>query len=312
MSSTVSFLDLLSLVRQGRRVIACTFALCVVAGIVLALVLPVRYEAEVKFVPADTADLRGGAGLDGRLADLADMAGLAAGGASSNVEKYLAILTSREFTERFLQDEAAFPELFPDLWDASAKKWRAPRPSLLASAGSWLDMRLGSPRVETQRAVEVARLAGEPSSWEAFRKFDLVRSVNRDRRTGIVTLTILWRDPQVAAAWANHILARANQQIRTRAIEDAERNLHYLADQLKETDSMELRNALFKLSESEQRKRMLATVRPDYAFEVIDRAVAPEQRASPHRTVLVISMGILGIFLGLGVVTMRALGRSRP
>jgi|KBSMisStandDraft_5_1062788.scaffolds.fasta_scaffold28638_3 uncharacterized protein involved in exopolysaccharide biosynthesis len=309
MSNTVSFLDLLNLIRRGRRVIAIMFVIGVLAGLVLALVLPVRYEAQVTFVAADTAELRGGLGLDGRLADLADMAGLAAGGSSNNIEKYLAILTSREFTELFLREEAALPELFPKLWDASSNKWKPSQPSFLANVGAWLDARSGSPRAETPAQPAPGRAAGEPSSWEAFRKFDLLRTVSRDRRTGIVTLTIRWRDPRLAAAWANRMLARANQQIRVRAMEEANRNLHYLSDQLKETDSMELRNALFKLSESEQRKRMLASVRPDYAFEVIDPAVTPEQHASPHRAALVISLGIVGIFLGMGIVIVRALGR---
>ena len=312
MSTTVSLLDLLSLVRRGRRVIAITLVIGVIAGLVLAVVLPVSYEAQVVFAPAESADLRGGLGLDGRLADLADVAGLGAGGSTGSVDKYLAILTSREFTELFLREEGALPELFPNLWDASANKWKAPsHPGVVANLGAWLDAQLGSPRADTLHRPDAGRPAGEPSSWEAFRKFDLMRAVSRDRRTGIVTLTVRWRDPHLAALWANRLLARANQQIRARAIDDAERNLHYLADQLKETDSMELRNALFKLSESEQRKRMLATVRPDYAFEVIDPAVTPEQHASPHRAALVISMGILGIFLGLGIVVMRALGRPQ-
>lgn len=308
--SNVTFLDLLSLLRRGRRVITITFVVCVLVGITLAVVLPVRYEAKVTFVPADTTDLRGGLNLDGRLADLADMAGLGGGGASGNVEKSLAILTSREFTDRFLRDEGALPELFPDLWDASARKWKPSHPSWLARSSQWLDSASASGRQETPAAVQ-APATGEPSSWEAFRIFDRVRSVDRDRRTGIVTLTIRWRDPHIAASWANRILARANEQIRTRAIDEAGRSLQYLANQLQETNTIQLRDALYKLSEAEQRKRMLATVRPDYAFEVIDPAVPPEQRVSPHRVALVISMAILGAFLGAVIVVVRALLRSR-
>ena len=104
---------------------------------------------------------------------------------------------------------------------------------------------------------------------------------------------------------------RANEQIRARAIDEAERSLRYLADQIQATSSVELRDSLFKLVETEQRKRMLATVRPNYAFDVIDHAVISEQRVSPHRVALVIAMAILGLFMGVTIVIVRAIARTR-
>jgi uncharacterized protein involved in exopolysaccharide biosynthesis len=44
---------------------------------------------------------------------------------------------------------------------------------------------------------------------------------------------------------------------------------------------------------------MLANVNEDFAFEVIDPAVAPETREKPERQLIVALGGVCGIFLGI-------------
>ena len=64
--------------------------------------------------------------------------------------------------------------MFPGKWDAEKKKWK------------------------DRNDV--------PTDWEAFRMFDKnIRLVSVDRKSGLVTLTIDWKDPALAAAWANSL-----------------------------------------------------------------------------------------------------------
>lgn len=69
--------------------------------------------------------------------------------------------------------------------------------------------------------------------WMAVRRFQSnVVSIKEDTRNGKTTIAITWTDPIVAAKWANEFVALANELLRTRAMDDAQRNIAYLNSQI--------------------------------------------------------------------------------
>jgi uncharacterized protein involved in exopolysaccharide biosynthesis len=60
--------------------------------------------------------------------------------------------------------------------------------------------------------------------------------------------------------------------------------------------------------------KMLATIRDEYAFHVIDPAVPSDldKRVQPTRTVMVVAGGVLGVILGLIFVLLRVEWRRSP
>jgi uncharacterized protein involved in exopolysaccharide biosynthesis len=140
------------------------------------------------------------------------------------------------------------------------------------------------------------------SLWFAVDRFrGTVVSVVSDNDRGTTTIAIKWRDPIVAANWANEFVALANEIVRSRALEDSSRNIEYLNAQLEQTSVVELRRVLFSLIETETQRLMLANARVEYAFTIVDPAVAPESRESPRRTLMVLAGGVLGVFFGVVV-----------
>jgi uncharacterized protein involved in exopolysaccharide biosynthesis len=301
----MTFAQGMALLWAGRRTIFLSVAAAILVGVVVSLLLPPRYEARTMFMAAEKPEMQGGLGmLGGRLSDLADLAGLS-GSAGAGSEKALAVLTSRDFTYRFLREERVVQALFPKEWDQAKQQWKPHR-------AGWFDALLGRADGAGSAAKAADDQAG-PSLWDAFRQFDHMRVVTRDRRTGVITLSISWRDPTLAARWANRLVERANEEMRTRATQEAESSTAYLAEQLQKTNAIELRDVLFRLSEVEQRKAMLAHVRRDFAFEIIDPAVVPKQRVFPRRTLFVLAAAFVGVLIGFGLVMTRALlARSAP
>src|SRR6202012_1586318 len=105
------------------------------------------------------------------------------------------------------------PVLYADKWDASTGQWTVP-----------------ATRVPTMR--------------QAFKLFDSkVRDGDLDRRSGIVTLSITWKDRVLAAQWARDLIDLTNSQLRQRAIEDAQRNMAYLDEQMRKTATSGAQNA---------------------------------------------------------------------
>ncbi|HKS58438.1 MAG TPA: Wzz/FepE/Etk N-terminal domain-containing protein [Steroidobacteraceae bacterium] len=147
-----------------------------------------------------------------------------------------------------------------------------------------------------QLEKEILHGSGDKVSlWRAVLTFQKsVAMITEDKRKGTTTLAITWRDADEAAKWANGLVDLANELLRARDKDRAERSLVFLNKQLVQTDVVEVRRAIFALIENEMKTLMLTDAHRDYALVVIDPAVAPELRYSPRRTLIAIIGAVLG------------------
>ena len=80
------------------------------------------------------------------------------------------------------------------------------------------------------------------------------------------------------------------------------KTLGYLNAELGKVKVADMRQALFDLISQEQKKAMLASTQKEYAFRVLDKAVAPDMRSSPKRSRIVILAALLaGFFATIGI-----------
>lgn len=141
------------------------------------------------------------------------------------------------------------------------------------------------------------------SLWRAAKRFkDDVLGIREDTRQGLITIAIEWSDAATATRWANGFVALANELIRARELEESTRNVAYLNQQIAATNVVELQRVLYNLIETETKTLMLANARAEYAFTVVDPAVAPEVRVSPRRTIMVLFGIVLGLSAGIVIV----------
>jgi uncharacterized protein involved in exopolysaccharide biosynthesis len=243
----------------------------ILAALLSFLITPV-YRASVLAAPTAETVSGGLASLAAQLPGVAALAGLNLSGDTRAAEA-VATLSSRAFTESFIRTQGLLPILFADRWNAEASRW--------------LDDEA-------------------PTQWQAYELFSDIRSVEEDVETGLYTIEVTWQDPALAADWANAMIADVNRDLRTRAIEESRRNLEYLRGELEKSSQVPLQATIFSLIESEMKNAMLANVRQEYAFRVIDPATAPEKRSWPNRTLL----ALLGAFAGFVVGTFLVFARS--
>ncbi|HTE41447.1 MAG TPA: Wzz/FepE/Etk N-terminal domain-containing protein [Steroidobacteraceae bacterium] len=155
--------------------------------------------------------------------------------------------------------------------------------------------------VRNNLLAELYSESKEPESlWrsvEMFRRHIL--TIREDKRANVLTVSISWRNPATAANWANGFVALANEWMRDQAVSEAKRSIEYLNAQIKVTNIVELQQVMYSLIENETKTLMLANARLEYAFTVVDPAVAPEQRYSPRRTFMVLVGGFLGGLIGV-------------
>ena len=261
--------DLFRTLWRDKWILLAVVGLFTAGAITYSLLAPEWYRAEVLLAPAEE---RSTPPLIGQFSGLAALAGVSIG---SDAAEAVAFLRSREFASSFVEEFQLLDVFFPD------RDERDGIPPFLGD-DSQLDVR------------DATRYLHER-----------ILSVNEDRRTRLITLTVDWKDPQVAAVWANALVARANASIRERALREAELNVEYLQAELARSNMLTVQQAVARVLENELQKLMLARGKEDFAFRVVDPAHVPKERLSPKRKLIVLIGAALGAFLGAVVILLR-------
>jgi uncharacterized protein involved in exopolysaccharide biosynthesis len=142
----------------------------------------------------------------------------------------------------------------------------------------------------------------------------LTMTVEQSRDTGLIELSVRWKSPDVAAAWANGLVAMANEQIRARAIAEAQASLEYLRNELSKNSVFEVQQAVYRLVEAQLNAITLANVRHEYAFRVVSAAMVADRDnyVSPKELQMIVIGLIAGGILGsLIILFMNTTGRGR-
>lgn len=264
-------IDLTELARilwRGKWIVIGVTMLVAAWSIVYALGLTHWYRSEVLLATAEARTTN--QSIVSQLGGLAGLAGISVGG-GGNVEP-LAVLRSRDFTRAFIEDQNLLPILFADGWNAEAGRWTDEDPE------QWPDIR------------------------DAVLYFgDSIRRIEEEISTGLVTVAVEWKDPELAAQWASLLVTRLNDTMRMRALTEAETNVEYLQKELSSTSVVALQQSIGRLLEGEMQKLMLARGSEEFAFRVIDQAEVPTGPSRPSRRLIVMAAtaggGVLSVFL---------------
>jgi uncharacterized protein involved in exopolysaccharide biosynthesis len=137
----------------------------------------------------------------------------------------------------------------------------------------------------------------QPDLHDGVRYFDrYVRRIWEDGKTGLITISIEWTDPNTAAAWANLLVERINEHMRASALEEAQRKIDYLEQEMTTTNIVTARQSIGRLMDKELQKRVLAKGNEEYAFRIIDPAAIPKWPSRPPITVIMILAFGYGFF----------------
>jgi uncharacterized protein involved in exopolysaccharide biosynthesis len=266
----LSLIELWKVLVEYKLLIIVFTALTTLGAIYYASTLPTIYKAEVLMLPADDSISGGGSHLSNRLGGLSSIAGISLGGNSAGIkgEQVLARLKTRSFLINHIKEKNLKPILFANQWSQSGGVWINEEPSDRDSAELLNDM------------IE----AGSHSRSKA----------------GLVSLSIGWKNPHnlnKIANIANNLVSSMNSHAKDRAILEARDSISFLEKELEQTSILNSQTILYNLIEQQMGKIMMANIRDEFVFKVIDPAVVPKH-AETKPILMVVFIGlILGIFL---------------
>jgi uncharacterized protein involved in exopolysaccharide biosynthesis len=277
-SGELSLRDVVRVMYAGRGWLISLTIVSTLACSAWALLSTSIYRSSAVLAPVNPdRSVEGLSSALGQIGGLAAVAGINVEPRDARTEEALAVLKSRQFIEQVISDHKLLPKLFPRKWDSRTQNWN----------------------------VSASQI---PTPWKAYKYFtERVLNIDRDKKTGLVTVNIDWKNRAEGAEWANEIVERVNDEMRVRALNAAVLSTQYLEREREAAPFVETRNAINNLIEAEIKQKMLASVTKEYAFRVVDRALPADADdiLRPKRVLLVLS----GLFGGALVGSLAVLVR---
>ena len=265
LSDEVAIIDLIRIIRDSSKFIIGSTLVFAIISIIFSLLLTPIYKVNLEMIPSEKAS-SSGPSLGGSMGGLASLAGITLPQTLDGTETSLAVMQSRVFLEDYLIDNQILRHLYKDDWDDSTNTWKDSRPEM----------------------------------WSAVNNFRGMLTVNRDLNSGVISVSLEWEDPAMAASWLNELVASINSHLQKEVIEEGRDSILYLQEQLQNTKLANLESVIYQLIGEQTKEIMLANVNKDYGFKVLDPAVVPLERISPRRKVIVVLGTILGFIFGIG------------
>lgn len=287
-SDEIDLRELFSILWQGKWwIIGVTF-LFFAASLVYALSLPNTYKSEVLLAPAEENSGGGLAGKMGQLGGLASLAGVNIGGGETDkIFIAIEVLKSREFISKFI---VKYNLLVPLM---AAKGWDRSGEQLLIDRNIYDDERKLWVRKPTHLRP------AKPTQQEAYKKFIKLLGISKDKETNLVSVSVEHYSPVVAKDWVDGLVKSINEEVKRRKMVEAKKSIKYLTDQLGKTSIADMQAVFYELIEDQTKTVMFAEVRDEYVFKTIDRAVVPEQRVGPKKSLICVLGTVLGGIIGV-------------
>lgn len=257
-------LTIVEAIKERRGLAIIIFLATISFALAFAFLSPPIYRAEVVFSIISSEGQ--GSSASGALA----FAGISLDrGGNSEQNAAFAALTSHAIIDSFIEKNNLLPIIFSKNWDNERQAWKSDK---------------------------------KPTQGEAYRAFKTgIYNVTKDTKTGIITLTIDWTDPQLAATWANDFIQYADSYMRQEAIENVKRGLVFLEAELNKTTAVEVQKSILQLMESQIKKNMVANTASRYVYKIIDPATVPDRKVRPKRLLILIMAGLAGTMLTIFV-----------
>lgn len=290
MSKSVILFSDLATELWKKKFLYCLLIIIVNVSVVLfTLSLPNKYKASTVVVSVnDSSNLGGQAGLGG----LAALAGVNLSNNSTEItSQALIYLRSRDFINSFINKYNLMVELF------AIKSWQSGELTYNDklynyASKEWLKDEKGSLK---------------PTKEAAHKEFLDLLEIDYEESEGFLKLSIIHYSPEISAKVANLLIEEINSFMEKLEIKQATDKMSYLLRSMETEPVVEVNTLLSDLYEEQYKKKMLASINDGYVFRFVDRAIVPEAKVSPKRSIICIIGFIFSILLCFTISTVKLL-----
>ena len=201
-------------------------------------------------------------------------------------QELMAALEARSLIYPFIDKFNVKRAFFPKLWDEENGRWKAVYPGIAFRINNAI---AGAP---------LPKIHYGPTLADADDELMNHMDISEDVKSGIIHLSIDWKDPDQAAVWVNGLVLMLNEKRRQEAIVDSQARIKSLQAQLATTTSVDMKQVDINLIQSETEQIVAAQSERQYALRVLDPAVSPEEHIWPKRGLIILLSLALGAVVG--------------
>lgn len=248
-----------------------------VISIIYSLMIPNQYQSTIIVAPIEnSAEKMSGALSSSAIGGLASMAGINI--SAEGVSEYkiaIQIMQSWGFIEQFISKNQLESDLVTVTgWDSKENKLIYDDSLYDTKNKKWL--------------VPI------PSSWSLYKAFKNRLMINEDLKTGMTTISFKYFSPTHARDFLQLYIQDINDFMKLRKLETVDKNIDYLQEQINKTMISDMENVFYQIIAEQTKTKMLAEAMPEYTFVTISKAMIPEEKSEPTRSLIVIISTILG------------------
>jgi uncharacterized protein involved in exopolysaccharide biosynthesis len=127
----------------------------------------------------------------------------------------------------------------------------------------------------------------EQKMWAGIGSLSGKLKVTTNLKENSIQLSMKFKDPKMAASILSYMLAELTDYMSDEARRVSETNKKYLEQEVEKTADPFIRTKIYSLIAQQVESSMMAQVKENFAFKVLDPPRAPDQRIAPKRTQMV-------------------------
>lgn len=261
-------------------------------GLYVAISKENVYRSDVLLLPTNSGS-NSLASMGGELGGLASIAGINLGSSgSNNVKLAIEILKSRKFMSDIIKNHNLLPILLAsESWTGKPDAFAFNFNTEIYDGSEW--------------NAEFLSKNGPPSIPDAYKKVMESMNITEDFDSGLIEISFKHVNPYFARFFLETISSEINSTMRKRDLQEAIESKEYLNKQLKTTVYENSRSLLFQMLEESEQKRMLAQIREEYIFSIVDPASLPHKKFEPKRSLIVLVFFLLSLILSIIFVILK-------
>lgn len=254
-------------IRKRWKMIGCIVGVTIITASAISFLMTDIYRSNAVIIPVAPKDSGAGGGNLGALAQqFGGLPGIPAS-MSGTASEIVTLLNSNILREKIIRQYNLMPILFHARWDAKNQTWK--------------------------KGTKI------PAIWDALRLLDEMIMIKRNTKDNTVTVSADFHDPQMAAKIVDYFLVALTDYMSSEVKRVAATNRKYLEEQLGSTTDPFIKQKIYNMIAQQIETGMMAEVKENFAFKIIDPPLAPDKKIKPKRSQIVLLSLIVSLLIGI-------------
>ncbi|MCX7816970.1 MAG: Wzz/FepE/Etk N-terminal domain-containing protein [Syntrophales bacterium] len=288
----IDLYELWIVIWKYRKMIAIIVFISVLSTAVVSLFMPNIYRAQAVIVPI-TKDTGSSAGVSALIAaQFGALPGISLPGSATAAE-IMALLKSNVLREKMITQFNLLPVLFSDQWDEKKNTWKKKR-SASINPLPYINKLINPPP-----PTVVKKDPHVPDTWDGLRALEKIIKITQSPKEGTITVSAEFKDPEMAAHIVEYLLRTLTDHMSSEAKRVATTNKKYLEEQLATTSDPLIKQKTYALIAQQIELSMMAEVKENFAFKLVDPPKIPDLKIKPKRLLMVSVAFVSSLFVGI-------------